>query len=594
MHKIIVPVFALALCVGTAFAEVRTGTPAQTKPNTPTMGHRPIATWRTAQSSNEQALFAAIEIGNVAKVKELLNKGVNPNVTDKDGNTPLTLAIVKGQYADIVPTLRQAGAKLNPESPMAQLIFATAPKVEGEKGLDVMRFGLSEGINPITAIDNKGQTALNNAAFYNNQSAVELLLKNGVDINTRSGMMERTPLTWTFKPEMVKYLITNGADVNLRNGNGQIPLFVADKPEVVQMLLEAGANPHKKINGKTTREFIQKQNDSEKFGYKKEGKAKMKEVIKLLKEAEKNIPNISVTQDELSLIQAAKNGDVQTIQNLLNKGVDLFAQDDNGNDVIKVAIANNQMGVINMLLDNGLIHPQRILNIAVTNKNIALLKQMQNRGASLDAQYGYTYWPPLLNAAIKCDLDKMKFLLDAGANVNVRLHTGINEGALYFANRFNCKKDVISFLEGKGLTLSEEEKKTLEGKKSTFWKDLGEVLQETFLDGIKQVGLGVAQYALTKDGSIPATTMAQALNGISTTSSGNGTCGDSKHQFTGATCDKCVNNKPRTNAACAACCATLGKPIADNRYWPNGRAPKDGFTRPGCYCVFTDGSANIF
>ncbi len=390
MRRFIVSILALALCVGTAFAEVKTGTPARPKPNTPTMGHRSIATWRTAQSSNEQALFAAIEIGNAAKVKELLSKGVNPNVTDKDGNTPLTLAIVKGQYADIVPTLRQAGAKLNPESPMSQLIFATAPKVEGEKGLDVMRFGLSEGINPVTAIDNKGQTALNNAAFYNNQPAVELLLKNGVDINTRSGMMERTPLTWTFKPEMVEYLIANGADVNLRNGNGQIPLFVANKPEVVQMLLEAGANPHKKIYGKTTREFIQKQNDSEKFGYKKEGKAKMKEVIKLLKEAEKNTPNISVTQDELSLIQAAKNGDVQTIQNLLNKGVDLFAQDDNGNDVIKVAIANNQMGVINMLLDNGYIHPQRILNIAISNKDMAFLKQMQNRGASMDTLYGYT------------------------------------------------------------------------------------------------------------------------------------------------------------------------------------------------------------
>lgn len=590
MKKLFIAVLALSVFTTAVYAKSQAST---TKKDTP-KGHRPIATWRTAQSSNEQALFAAIEIGNVAKVKELLSKGVNPNVTDKDGNTPLTLAIVKGQYADIVPTLRQAGAKLNPESPMSQLIFATAPKVEGEKGLDVMRFGLSEGINPITAIDNKGQTALNNAVFYNNQSAVELLLKNGVDINTRSGMMERTPLTWTFKPEMVKYLITNGADVNLRNGNGQIPLFVADKPEVVQMLLEAGANPHKKINGETTREFIQKQNDSEKFGYKKEGKAKMKEVIKLLKEAEKNTPNISVTQDELSLIQAAKNGDVQTIQNLLNKGVDVFAQDDNGNDVIKVAIANNQMGVINMLLDNGLINPQRILNIAVSNKDMALLKQMQNRGASLDAQYGYTHWPPLLDAAIKCDLESMKFLLDAGANVNVRLHTGINEGALYFANRFKCKKDVISFLESKGLTLSEEEKQALESRKSTFMKDFGEVLQETFLDGIKQVGLGVAQYALTKDGSIPAATAAQALSGMSTTSSNGATCGDSKHQFQGATCDKCVNNKPRTNAACAACCATLGKPLINNTYYPNGPRPQDGFNRPGCYCIFSDGSANIF
>lgn len=594
MRKIIVPVFALALCVGTAFAEVHTSTPARPKPNTPTIWHRSIATWRSANTSNEQALFAAIELGNVAKVKELLSKGVDPNVTDKDGNTPLTLAIVKGQYADIVPTLRQAGAKLNPESPMAQLIFATAPKVEGEKGLDIMRFGLAEGINPITAIDNKGYSVLDNAAFYNNQPAIELLLKNGVDINTRSGMMMRTPLTWTFKPEMVQYLIAHGADVNLRDGSGWVPLYVADKPEVVKMLLEAGANPHKKIYGKTTREFIQKQNDSEKFGYKKEGKANMKEVIKLLKDAEKKTPVVSATQDELALIQAAKNGDVRTMTNLLNKGVDVYAQDDDGNDVIKVAIANNQMAVINMLLDNGLIHPQRILNIAVSNKNIALLKQMQNRGASLDAQYGYAHWPPFLDAAVKCDLEKMNFLLDAGADVNVRLHTGINEGALYFANRFKCKKDVISFLESKGLTLSAEEKQALESRKSTFMKDFGEVLQETFLDGIKQVGLGVAQYALTKDGSIPAATAAQALSGMSTTSSNGATCGDSKHQFQGATCDKCVNNKPRTNAACAACCATLGKPIADNRYWPNGRAPKDGFTRPGCYCVFTDGSANIF
>ena len=76
--------------------------------------------------------------------------------------------------------------------------------------------------------------------------------------------------------------------------------------------------------------------------------------------------------------------------------------------------------------------------------------------------------------------------------------------------------------------------------------------------------------------------------------SGNSTCGDSKNQFHGATCDKCINNKPRNNSACAACCATFGKPLINNTYYPNGPSPKDGFNRPGCYCIFSNGSALVF
>ncbi|MBO4674609.1 MAG: hypothetical protein J5601_00785, partial [Elusimicrobiaceae bacterium] len=79
MRKIIVPVFALALCVGTAFAEVKTGTPARPKPNTPTMGHRSIATWK-----HSPAIVKAAEKNDLEKVKKLLDKEINPNSVSKE------------------------------------------------------------------------------------------------------------------------------------------------------------------------------------------------------------------------------------------------------------------------------------------------------------------------------------------------------------------------------------------------------------------------------------------------------------------------------------------------------------------------------
>ena len=58
------------------------------------------------------SLFEAARNGNLAKVKEILVSGVNPNATFADGITALMLATEKG-HSKIVKALLDAGANPN-------------------------------------------------------------------------------------------------------------------------------------------------------------------------------------------------------------------------------------------------------------------------------------------------------------------------------------------------------------------------------------------------------------------------------------------------------------------------------------------------
>ena len=379
--------------------------------------------------------------------------------------------------------------------------------------------------------------------------------------------------------------------------------------------------------------------------------AEKNDLEKVKKLLDKEINPNSVSKEKYNrkrtaLEVAAENNNMDMVQLLVNAGAtdkEGLANGANTQTALSAATKNNNLEMVQFLLNNGIlpindagtpkntVYPKnplfRIMGTddrlgeCVHDKNTeAIIKLLTENGADIndrsyvkcasrqEACYDRT---PLINVFrtlkadssrhAKCIDEKVKLLVKLGADVNVRDDFG--HSPLFYAILGGYDK-TAQFLEKEGTPLTDEEKKELEETYANviYQRNLqqqreqeraqgNKELLDIFVKGVGDVAVGVA----TKVGDVPAATAAQVLVGISdTTSSGNGTCGDSKHQFTGATCDKCVNNKPRTNAACAACCATLGKPIADNRYWPNGRAPKDGFTRPGCYCVFTDGSANIF
>ncbi len=94
---------------------------------------------------------------------------------------------------------------------------------------------------------------------HDSASSVRAAIDAGVDVNTREGILGRTPLHEnTGDPEAVQMLVDAGADVNARDNYGRTPLHRSvavagsERPEVVRVLVDAGADVNAKDNdGKT-------------------------------------------------------------------------------------------------------------------------------------------------------------------------------------------------------------------------------------------------------------------------------------------------------------------------------------------------------
>lgn len=90
--------------------------------------------------------------------------------------------------------------------------------------------------------------ALHEAIERDDPEAVRSLLKDGADPNA-AGVCDRLPLGSTADKEIVALLLAYGADPNLPEQSGLTPLDVAVNSvtplEVIEMLMKAGANPHR-------------------------------------------------------------------------------------------------------------------------------------------------------------------------------------------------------------------------------------------------------------------------------------------------------------------------------------------------------------
>jgi len=109
-----------------------------------------------AVSDKVQADFIeAIGLGELSKVKTNYQLGVNLNKPDKDGNTPLMLAI-KGNHANVIQWLLQKPVKLNNRDKVGN----TALHLAADKGQLKTIVALSTHIKNLDPENNKGQTPL--------------------------------------------------------------------------------------------------------------------------------------------------------------------------------------------------------------------------------------------------------------------------------------------------------------------------------------------------------------------------------------------------------------------------------------------------
>ena len=104
------------------------------------------------------------------------------------------------------------------------------------------------GVNaPVGDSNSYGGVALIDASSQGHLDIMELLLDNGVDVNSQRdfGMTPLAAATRAGSREAVELLVNRGADVNQFPGDGSPPLISAanrNDPEIVKLLLEAGAD----------------------------------------------------------------------------------------------------------------------------------------------------------------------------------------------------------------------------------------------------------------------------------------------------------------------------------------------------------------
>jgi ankyrin repeat protein len=245
-------------------------------------------------------LILAARNGSAAMISAILKAGADPGKAASTGGTPLMSAAAAGAV-DAVKALLDAGADVNGREKtngQTALMFAA-----WEDRGDAIRLLLSRGAHTgltsfVTLLDEprfdddgnplpkrKGEQSLGNsvmggmtallfAARDGNLDAVEALVESGADINQVSGGDGTSPLNIAIANghyTVGKYLLDRGADPNLANLDGLTPLYAtvnmrfapvswAPNPrtdqesvgstELLQALLERGADPNARVKGK--------------------------------------------------------------------------------------------------------------------------------------------------------------------------------------------------------------------------------------------------------------------------------------------------------------------------------------------------------
>lgn len=200
-------------------------------------------------------LSASIE-GDIAAVRNLLARGVNPNMKEEEGNTALMWAI-REAHLPIVQALLAKGADVNAKAIDGDTALIAAAK----KGhLPVVEALLANGAD-VEAMDNDGITALKWAAFEGQTAVVQELLTKGADVNAKDnyGFTALNTAAGQGHLPVVQTLLANGANPNMKNKDGATALMFAAQnghAAVVRALLAKGADVNAKTEkGSTALEF---------------------------------------------------------------------------------------------------------------------------------------------------------------------------------------------------------------------------------------------------------------------------------------------------------------------------------------------------
>ena len=284
---------------------------------------------------HKNALMLAAEYGHLEIVRLLLNYNINVNSLADDDETALSYAAQKGYYS-VCQLLLQSGAESNITESFMPLHNAAA-NGHAEVCTLLIRHGAEINLKNIS-----DKTPLYCAVEYEQLSICKLLLKSGANINFRNS--EGTILLQaisTKNAELVEYLLSQGAEVDGTppSDHDLTPLTYAasnNKHEIVKLLLDRGA-------------LIDRTDQKKRTALWQACKYRGWDAANFLLQRRAN-PNVTDIHGVSIIEVAAGLGNLETVKLLIQHGIALFSQRNDGYRALKIAVEKGHVSIAHLLL----------------------------------------------------------------------------------------------------------------------------------------------------------------------------------------------------------------------------------------------------
>ena len=205
-----------------------------------------VAGGRPAAAGNDAPLADAVQRGDQATVRALIEQQVDVDAAQGDGATALHWAAYQND-ARTTALLIRAGADVNAPNNYGVTPLGLACKNGSAAIIEQLVTAGADPNDPLQAV-NAGETPLMLAARSGSPEAVTVLLTAGADINATESWNGQSALMWASAEahlSVVEVLIERGADIRARSNGGATPLLFAARKgslDTVRALLAAGAN----------------------------------------------------------------------------------------------------------------------------------------------------------------------------------------------------------------------------------------------------------------------------------------------------------------------------------------------------------------